>query len=794
MIKNYLKIILRNIKKHKGYSIINIAGLAVGMTCCILIFLWIQDELSYDRYHKNADRIYRITYAEQIGDAYDQYAKSPFPAAPAFLAEVPGIAAYTRLWRRTGLVKHGDNNFDEKNIFYADKDFFHIFSHKFIEGSPATALENPNSVVLTQDMAAKIFGNIKALGKTLHLNDDGDLKVTGVVENVPPNSHFHFQYLVSINTIRERRAEYLKDWLVITGWSYLLLNDNANAELIEEKMAPVVEKHTGEDARKYGTKMFYFLQPLTDIHLRSNLDGEIEVNGDIRYVWVFSIIAVFILVIASINFMNLTTARSTNRGKEVGLRKVLGAHRKRLILQFLTESTSFALFALISAVCLISFLLPYFNTLTGKEISNAYLLNGGIVFTFVVLVVITGLFAGSYPAFYLSSIQPFETIKNKYHKGSGQLAIRKVLVVIQFSISITLIISTFIILKQLNFMKNQKLGFNKNQVLTMHIRGRGITQQTEAFKNKLKKSPDIQEASYSNGIPGRTDTILTTFLEGKPDNFAFTFNYIFADYDFLKTFEIELLDGRNFSRDFGSDIRGAFLINETALSKLGWGEDTLGKKIGFSREVMRPIVGIFKNFHYRSLKEVIGPLVIYLRPDRNSFLSVKMKTENISRTLSFIGKTWKRFEKERTFEYFFVDQNFDSLYNSEKRLNQIITFFTFIAIFVACLGLFGLASYTAEQKTKEIGIRKVLGASVGSIVFRLSQKFITWVLLANIIAWPLAYFVMKNWLQKFAYRINPGILPFAFSAITAVVLALFTVGIQSTRAASVNPTESLRHE
>ena len=338
MLNNYLKIALRNLKKHKAYSFINIAGLAVGMTCCILILLWVRDELSYDRYHENADRIYRITYAEEIGDAYDHYAPSPFVAAPTFAAEIPGINAYTRLWQRSGLIKHGEKTFDEQNIFYADGDFFKIFSHQFIEGDPATALENPGSIVLTRDMTAKIFGREKALGETVNLNADGDLIVTGVVENVPRNSHFHFNYLVSINTIQGRRAEYLEAWLIISGWSYILLDENTEAGVVEEKIGPVVEKHTGEEARKYGQKLFFFLQPLKDIHLRSNLEGEIEGNGDIRYVYVFSLIAVFILLIACVNFMNLSTARSASRGKEVGLRKVLGAHKKRLVVQFLTES------------------------------------------------------------------------------------------------------------------------------------------------------------------------------------------------------------------------------------------------------------------------------------------------------------------------------------------------------------------------------------------------------------------------------------------------------------------------
>jgi putative ABC transport system permease protein len=795
MFKNYLKIALRNIKKHKGYSLINIAGLTIGMTCCLLILLWVKDELSYDRYNENAGRIYRITYAEEIGNAYDHYAVPPFIAAPTFAAEIPGIITYTRLWKRTGLIKHNEDNYDEQNIFYVDKDFFKIFSHEFIEGNPVTALDNPGSIVLTRDMAVKIFGKTSALGESLNLSADGDLRVTGVIENVPRNSHFHFNYLVSINTIQGRRTDYLKDWFVISGWSYILLEESAEARMVEQRLAPVVEKHAGADAQKYGQKMFYFLQPLTDIHLKSNLEGEIEGNGDIRYVYVFSLIAVFILLIACINFMNLSTARSANRGKEVGLRKVLGAHKKRLVVQFLTESTGFAFVALILSVSLVWLVIPAFNGLTGKEITVTSLFSVPVLFGLFSLVVFSGLAAGSYPALYLSSFQPIDTIRQKLQRGSRKSILRNVLVIVQFSISIILIISTFIVLKQLHFMKNQKLGFKKEQVLAVHIRGQGVAQQFEAFKNELKKNADILEASYSNGVPGQVNTILTTFLEGQPDKVSFTFDYIFADYDFLKTYEIELLQGRDFSRDFGADKDGAFLINETALSKLGWGEGTLGKKIGYSREVMRPIVGIVKDFHYLSLKEIIGPLAIFLRPGRDTYLSIKMNTDDISRTLSYIEKNWYSFEKERRFEYFFVDENFDALYHSEERLSQIITFFSFVSIFVACLGLFGLASYTAEQSTKEIGIRKVLGASAASIVFRLSRNFIKWVLVANLIAWPVSYIVLKNyWLSNFPFRVPISILTFIAAGLIALCIAVLTVSFQSLKAALANPVDSVKYE
>jgi putative ABC transport system permease protein len=795
MIKNYIKIAFRHFKRQKGYSFINIAGLAVGMACCILIFLWVYDELSFDRYHENADRIYRITYAEEIGGAYDHYALPPFVAAPTFDAEIPEIMVYTRLWQRSGLITYENKKFDERGIFYVDPDFFKIFSHEFIYGDPDTALDAPGSIVLTEDTAKKIFAHENPLGKTVNLNEDGDLKVTGIIKNVPRNSHFRFNYLVSINTIQGRRAEFLHNWFVIQGWSYIMLDERANAEVVEKKLAPIVEKHAGEEARKYGQKMFYFLQRLTDIHLKSHLNGEIEGNGDIRYVYVFSIVAVFILLIACINFMNLSTARSANRGMEVGMRKVFGAHKKRLISQFITESVGLSFCGLFLALVIVELLLPVFNNLTGKEINEASLLNCVVGLGLIGLVAFTGLAAGSYPAFYLSSFQPIDTFRKKMQSGTQKGTLRSSLVILQFTISVILIISTFIIIVQVRFMKDQKLGFKKEQVLAVRIKGRAIPQQYDAFKNELKKNASILEASYSNGIPGRTQTVLTTFLEGKPESVSYTFDFIFADYDFVKTYEIEIAEGRDFSREFGSDKDGAFLINETAAAKLGWGEETLGKKIGYSDEVMRPIVGVVKDFHYRSLKEVIGPLAIFLMPEGHPFLSIKMNTEDISAALSFIEKTWKSFEKDRSFEYFFVDENFDALYHSEEQLSQIITFFACIAIFVASLGLFGLASYTAEQSTKEIGIRKVLGASVGSIVVTLSKNFLKWVLVANVIAWPVTYFVMKNyWLSNFPFRIPISILIFIAAGVISIIIALLTVSFQSLKAALTNPAETLKYE
>ena len=795
MLKNYIKITSRHIKRQKGYTFINISGLAVGMACCILILLWVQNELSYDKYHENSKRIYRITYASEIGGAYDHYALAPFPSAPAFKEEIPEVVAFTRLWERTGLITHQNNKFDVRDIFYADPDYFRIFTHEFIAGDPDSALEAPRSVVLTEDSALKIFSSQDPLGKSINLNGDGDLKVTGVIKNVPINSHFHFDYLVSMNSIPRERTDPLKEWQWILGYGYVLLEEKADFKQVENKIASIVDKYIGQDEEKFGIKSYYFLQKVTDIHLKSHLQSEIGGNGDIRYVYIFSFIAIFILIIACINFMNLSTARSASRGKEIGIRKVLGAHRKRLVSQFLTESVSLSLYSLILALILVWLILPAFNNLTGKNINMRAMWHPITILGFLGIVAFTGVAAGSYPAFYLSSFQPIYTLHNKFRKGSQRSLLRTSLVILQFTISICLMISTFIVLNQLNYMKNQKLGFDKEQVLAVHIKGEGIPNQVDALKNELKKNPNILEATYSEGLPGRQESVITVFQEGKSEKETHTFDYIYSDYDFAKTFGLEIIQGRDFSKEFASEEENAYLINETAAAKLGWGNNAVGKKIGISDERMFPIVGIVKDFHYKSLKETIGPLAIYLLPTNFAYLSIKMNTADITATLAYIETTWKTFEKERSFDYFFVDENFDALYNSEERLSHIITVFAVVAIFIACLGLFGLASFTAEQSTKEIGIRKVLGASVSSIMARYSQNFIKWVLISNIIAWPVSYFLMKfYWLANFPFRIKISVLTFAASGSIALLIALFTVSFQSIKAALANPIDSLRSE
>ena len=795
MIKNYLKIAFRIFKRHKGYSFINITGLAVGMACCILILLWINDEVSYDRYHENADQIIRLTYAEEIGGTYSHYAMSPFVAPPVFKDEIPEVKAYTRLISNSTLIKYGDRVFDEDNVYHADPDYFKIFSHEFVAGDPDSALLEPGSIVLTESSARKIFGTQDPMGETLNLSFPGDVRITGIIRDVPRNSHFHFNYMIPLGNLEKRIEQYFTQWFVIIGWSYVLVQEGTDLAVLSQKLQAVTEKHSGSEARKFGQTIEYLPQKIKDIHLKSRILEEIEPNGNILYVYVFSIVALFILVIACINFMNLSTARSANRGREVGLRKVFGAQRKRLVSQFITEAIGLAVVGLVIALNLVWILLPAFNNLTGKAMHINDLNNGVIWLGLLGLILVTGVVSGSYPAFFLSAFQPIQVLRGKLQKGSQRSYLRNGLVTFQFTISIILIISTFIVLSQLNYMKNKSLGFNKEQVLVVRLNRSSFGKSYEAFKNTLLQNPQITGASYSNGLPGRVNTILTLFQEGKADSESHNFAVIAADYNFLKTYEIDLAEGRDFSKDFSTDTAGAFLLNETGAAKLELGKNTIGTQIGFSSDDLFPILGITKDFHYESLKDVIGPLAIQLSTEFESLLSLRISTENLTDTISFIEGTWNEFDKERAFNYFFVDENFDALYHSETRLSKIITAFAFIAIFVACLGLVGLASFTVEQSTKEIGIRKVLGASVNTLVFQLSWHFTKWVLVANIIAWPVTYLIMINyWLVNFPFKIGLSIFIFLSAGLISLVIALMTVSFQSIKAALANPVSSLRNE
>jgi putative ABC transport system permease protein len=801
LVWSYAKIAFRKLRKQKAYSFINIAGLAVGLSACLLILLWVRDELSYDSYHERAGRIYRVAQFEEIGGVSERLAVAPFPSAPAFASEIPEVETYARLLRTSPLATVEGRKFDLTNIYYTDPGFFDIFTHVFLAGDPKTALASPGTLVLTEETALKLFGRIDVLGKTVNINNILDLTVTAIIKNVPANSHFRFNGLVSLGTVAARPEirPIMDDWFRVTGWVYVLLRDTADPSVVEAKMATVTQKHVGEELLRSGSKMDFHLQPLSAIHLRSRLAGEIGVNGDIRHIYVFSLIAAFILIIACINFMNLATARSAGRGREVGMRKVLGARRGNLILQFLGESVLLSVIASSAAVVLVSLALPSFNRLAGKGIGQFSWLGGASGLALAGLTLLTGILGGSYPALFMSAFRPAAVLKGNIGKGLKRASFRSVLVVFQFAVSIILMAGTFIVLGQTRYMKTRDLGFDKSQVLVVLMRDAAVRRNAEALMNELKSNANIREATSTNGIPGRIQVSMVISMEGRPERESFSADVIWSDYDLVKAYGIPIVQGRDFSRSFSSDSAGAFLINETAARRMGWGADAVGRKIGFDTNDLREVVGVMKDFHYGSLKDPIGPLVVRLATaeelaSRAYFLSLKLRGGDIPSTLTFVKSKWAE-KSERGFEYFFADENFDSLYRNEERVGRIITAFAAMAVFVACLGLFGLASFAAEQRTKEIGVRKVLGASEAGLAALLSKEFLKWVLLANAIALPAAYLIVgRLWLSNFAYRTSPGILVFASVAGLSVLIALLTVSWQAVRAAVANPVDSLRYE
>jgi len=798
MLSSYLKMVFRTIRKHKGYSILNLSGLAIGMACCILILLFIQDELSYDKTHENKDRIYRLISDGEVGGSLSHFALAPFAAPPAFTQEIPEVEFYVRILQigRQQPITYEDKTFEEIGIFLADETFFQIFSHRFIAGNPERALEEPNSVVITEETALRLFGDEDPIGKVLEFAPIKQIHITGVIEDVPKNSHFRFNYMVSLKSLSEQQMQGLNQWLSISGWAYLLLTEGADPAAIQTKFADIVEKHTGEQARQYGISISFLLQKMTDIHLRSNLQGEIEANSNIIYVYVFSAIALFILIIACINFMNLSTARSANRAREVGLRKMFGAYRKNIINQFLAESILLSLTALIFAVILAALALPIFNNFSGKEMSVDYLAKGIMVAGMLVLIIFTGLLAGFYPAFFLSSFQPTAVFRGKLSKGSASSLLRKILVVFQFSISVVLITCTGIVLNQIDYLKNKNLGFDKEQVMAVLVQSSSTAKNYKGIKAELLQNPNILNVSFSAVVPIRGGELRLMIPEGKSQGETYSIYVMRSDHDFQKTYKMELLAGRDFSEEFSTDATEAYIINETAARKFGWkNEESLGKKLAFAEGRPGRIIGVVKDFHFQSLQQIIEPLALMIDEQNLAFVSLKINTKNVSDTLDFVKDKWGKFESNREFDYFFIDEEFASLYASEEQLSNILSFFALMAIFIACLGLFGLASFTAEQRTKEIGSRKVMGATVQNIVFHLSKEFVRWVLVANLIAWPSAYFLMRNyWLMNFPYRINPHIVTFLLAGVISIFIALITVSFQVIRAAISNPVESLRYE
>ncbi len=780
---NYVKVALRKIRRHKGYSFINISGLAIGMACCFLVFLWVKDELSFDRFHSNAQEIYRVLLNPQNTDIYHPY--GPGPLGPALAANYPEIINFTRIFGDASAPLRYRNQVFTGKVCGVSPSFFEIFTFPFVKGDPKNCLSEPRSIVLTEKMAAKLFQEEDPIGKTLGFEWWGtwhDLKVTGVIEDVPSNSHIHFDYLLPFEFVTWSGMT-IEDWDIGAYQTYVLLPKNSNFNEVSEKIAGTIKKHFPESPNTL------HLEPLTRIHLYNFTGG-----GPITYVYIFSIIGILILGIACINFMNLSTARSMERAREVGMRKVVGSTRAQLIRQFLGESVLLSLLSFVLALILVQTLLPSVNNIVGKQLTLSH--SGTPLFIFIGIAFLTGIVSGIYPAIFLSNFRPITVFKGFVRSGSQKIRLRKLLVIGQFVVSIMLITGTIIIYQQLVYMRNTDMGINKEHVINMELRG-GLRNKYYTIKNELLKNSDILAVSATNGSFSKRFGTDKIGWEGKPEDKRIFMSIHSVDFDYQKIFDIKMAQGRYFSRDYQTDVSDGIIVNETAAQIMGM-ESPVGQRIScwipYSPQRSGTIVGIAKDFHFRSLHEKIDPLVLVIAPGWFTDMYIRMKPENFPETLGFIEKTIKKFAPDFPLEYSFLDEDIDNLYKTEQRIGDLVKYGTFLAIIIACLGLFGLASFTAEKRTKEIGIRKVLGASISGIVLLLTKEFTKWVILANLVAWPIAYYVMYRWLQNFAYHINIGIWTFLLSATLALVIALITTSIQAIKAAISNPVDSLRYE
>ncbi|MGH7598155.1 MAG: FtsX-like permease family protein [bacterium] len=779
MFKHYLKIALRNLRKHKTYSFINIAGLATGLACCILILLYVRDELDYDRYHQNASHIYRVLL-EMPTPVAPISASTPIVLAPKLQEAFPEIQAITRLERyfSNATVSRGDKQFTETRFFMADPSIFQIFSFQLIHGDANTALAKPYSVILTTSTAQRYFGAENPLLQEIELVGKGRFIVTGVMDDLPAQSHFHFDFLASLSSIGEIKSPW-DHW----GYTYVLLPENLSPAALESKFSSIANY---ERLGWWVQDMKFHLQPLTEIHLHSHFHSEIEANNDVRYIYIFSVIAALILLIACMNYMNMATAKSTPRAKEVGIRKVVGSRRWNLAAQFLGESVLYSSLAVVLAFIFVELLLPAFSNLVQKQLAVKYFQEGWLLAGCLGLALFTGLISGSYPAFYLSAFQPAPVLKGLTQRGAGAIGVRRILVLAQFTMAVGLITGTVVVQKQLNFIRDKKLGFAKENIIVLPIWGTAIKKQCAIFKNALLQHPSILRATAASGGPIDGAGVISS-LKNSP------LQIMVADADYLPTLGIELTQGRNFSSEFSTDS-SAFLLNETAVKLLEWKNPLAETFTGGFKIEEGLVIGVVKDFHNKSLHAPIEPMVFQYDPSRFTKLLLKVNSENLPATLAFIKQQWEIFERVRPFEYSFLDDDFDKLYRSEQRVSKFFISFSALAIFIACLGLFGLTAFAAEQRTKEIGIRKVLGASVAGIAGLLSSEFAKLVLVANIVAWPIAYYAMNRWLQDFAYRIEIGWWTFALAGGAALLIALLTVSAQAIRAALANPVEALRYE
>ncbi len=793
MLKNYFKIAFRNLWRHKIFSSINIMGLAVGMTACFLIFLYVRFELSYDSFHKNADRIYRIVADIKTPTEVINTDRPAWAVPPNAKEEFPEVESFVRIADDEILVKKGNIIFEQENTAWVDSSFFHVFDFKLLKGDPQTALKDQFTVVLSEGAAKRYFGNDDPMGQTLLITGDAyPAKVTGVMKDMPENSQIKADMLLSMTT-RTQKFDSAADRQWGSYWprAYLLLKPGTNAIALQKKLPAFLEKRNGTNMKQSQMYPTLFLEPLKDVYLYSTRSG--QKAGNITNVYIFSIVAVFILLIACINFINLTTARSAERAKEVGIRKVVGAAKTQLTKQFIGESVIICLIAFVLSVLFSWLLLPLFNQLSGKIISHSIFENVRYLILLLLAAIGIGFLAGVYPALVLSSFKPVIVLKGKFTRGTRGNVLRKALVVSQFTISIGLIISTIIVYNQMKYMRNKDLGFSKDQIMVMDTNG---DKGKDAFKQALTGIPTIKSVAMSSSVPGSGNPGAYSEIENvKGDLQVANLDLYFVDFDYINQFKIKMVAGRGFSRDFGTDTTQAMVLNEAAVKMFGYSspEQAIGKRFKqWGRE--GKIIGVMKDFHFRSLQQPIKPLSMRIEPEGNSLVSINVSAANLPGTIASIEKKWKQFIPNRPFSYYFLDEFFDRQYRSEERFGKLFFNFAILAIFISCLGLLGLASHSTIQRTKEIGIRKVLGASTSNIVNLLSIDFLKLVAISSLIAFPIAWFAMNKWLQDFAYRTGVSWWIFLIAGILATAIALFTISFQAIRAAIANPVKSLRSE
>lgn len=803
MWKNYVNTVLRCIWKYKAFSAINILGLAIGIACCLLILLFVQYEFSYDRHNEKLDQMYRLSIYGVVAGNEINAATSPYPMAATLVREFPEIeyAARFRRFFNDTLVSISDVRYQEREIFHADPSLFDVFTFNFVSGDPATALDEPNQIVISESIAEKYFANGNALGQTLTFDNNRDYLIMGVYKDIPENAHVHPEILVSFTSDEQHDSTF---WVQNNIQTYLILRDGNSAEELQVKLqelvtkyvAPQIESALGINIDEFfanGGIYQYNVQAARDVHLYSDLEGEFETNGNANYVYTFLAVALFVLLLACINFMNLSTARSANRAKEIGVRKVMGADRGQLLLQFLGESILISLVALAIALPIVYLTLPAFNALTEKSISLSILFSAQAFLLLFAFTLAVGAVSGSYPALFLSKFHPQEVLKGKFSGGGKSSWFRAGLVILQFAISIALVAATLIVYEQLNFMRSKELGFQKEQLMVIQRSG-SLGEQRDSFIEIVKQQPGVINAAATTHVPGELVNQNVYILEGRPMSNTHAIWQFSVGYDYIETLGLELLEGRSFSREFGNDTE-AYILNESAVREFEIENATQHNILEPDPDglVSGPIIGVVKDFHFQSLHQEIRPTLLKVQ-NFSRYVIVRLQPENIQASITEIEDLWGDMTNDQPFQYTFLDEDFDNLHQGDRKMGEVFSGFSALAILIACLGLYGLASYSTEQRTKEIGVRKTLGASVSNIVLMISKEFLLLVAIALAIAIPVTWLAMNQWLQIFSYRIEVPISSFVYSGILALLIAFLTVSFQSVKTALTNPSLSLRDE